>query len=108
MKKVYPDAASALVGHLKGDMTIMAGGFVKRVVVVMEHASTDGEPKILNQCALPLTGKGVVDLIVTDLSVFTVDGIKSKTEAGFSVALKNAASDAWKGWIHALDHGQRH
>jgi 3-oxoacid CoA-transferase subunit B len=46
---------------------------VKKVVVVMEHASKDGEPKILKQCNLLLTGTGVVDLIITDMSAFQVD-----------------------------------
>jgi len=46
---------------------------VKKVVVVMEHASKDGEPKILKQCNLLLTGTGVVDLIITDMIAFQVD-----------------------------------
>ena len=78
---------------------------VKKVVVVMEHASKDGEPKILKQCTLPLTGAGVVDLIITDMGVFqvdehgggltlieiapgiSVDDIKAKTEADFKVTV---------------------
>jgi 3-oxoacid CoA-transferase subunit B len=86
-------------------MDLVAG--VKRVVVVMEHSAKDG-PKLLKQCNLPLTGEKVVDMVVTDLAVFTIDKhgkdgmalieladgvtldeVKSKTEAEFRVALKN-------------------
>jgi 3-oxoacid CoA-transferase len=85
-----------------GAMDLVAG--VKRVVVVMEHCAKDGSPKILRQCTLPVTGRGVVSLIITDLGVFAVkpggglvlrelhpgvslDDIKAKTGAPFEVAL---------------------
>jgi 3-oxoacid CoA-transferase subunit B len=82
-----------------GAMDLVAG--VKRVIVVMEHANKHGASKVLKRCTLPLTGKGCVDLVITDLCVFevdrkgggmtlkelapgvTLDEIKAKTEAGF-------------------------
>ena len=91
-----------MVKGMGGAMDLVAG--VKRVVVVMEHVEKSGAPKLVKRCSLPLTGAGVVDLLITDLGVFeinrgagvvltalapgvTVDEVRAKTEAGFEVRL---------------------
>ena len=91
-----------MVKGMGGAMDLVAG--VKRVVVVMDHASKKGDPKLLHECSLPLTGKQVVDMVITNLGVFEVDAekgmrlvelapdvavdeLKAQTEATFEVAL---------------------
>jgi 3-oxoacid CoA-transferase subunit B/3-oxoadipate CoA-transferase beta subunit len=92
-----------MIKGMGGAMDLVAG--VKRVVVVMEHCEKSGASKFKRECTLPLTGKGVVDLLITDLAVFEIDRhgggarlielapgvsldeLKAKTEAEFAVGL---------------------
>jgi 3-oxoacid CoA-transferase subunit B len=93
-----------LVKGMGGAMDLVAG--VKRVVVVMEHANKHGESKVLQRCDLPLTGTGVVNLIISTLGVFavkpdgsgliltelapgvTLDDIAALTGARYEISLK--------------------
>jgi 3-oxoacid CoA-transferase subunit B len=86
-----------MVKGMGGAMDLVAG--VKKIIVLMEHVAKDGSPKFRRTCTLPITGRNVVDMIITDMAVFTRsrrEGLFElrETAPGVSAAAVRAATEA--------------
>ena len=84
------------LGSPGGAMDLVLG--VRRVIVMMEHTTREGVPKLLRACTYPLTGRGCVDLVVTDLGLFELTGeafLMREIAPGWTVQDVQALTEGW-------------
>src|SRR3546814_12175628 len=86
-----------MIKGMGGAMDLVAG--VKKIIVVMEHVAKDGSPKFIPDCTLPLTGKNVVAMIITDLAVFRRDDHSGPFRLFQLTPGVTAARRLDKGWV---------